>query len=349
MTSLSKSAFLFLSIAAMLFCACSGEQQQEAPGASAETANTVDTAESSPPPAPPVAQKQYVSDPLSKMIYEIDLSENKITNRFPADDNLRVMQYDVGKDLIYLGLDGPNAGLKVFDPTSNETLETFEFPKPVSDMLFHPIKHYLFIVSEDSTNFMAFNCDSMKIEQDFAIHVVDRGFVGPMRIEPGPIGKVITANGDRASLTQIFTESRYMAQTVTIKDAKRIDYAVFALDGNASYSVDTEQGKLFKVRFGTGDLLGTKEGLDKPRFLQLDVNSNTVIMVVGETTVLMLHPDTFAEMGRVDLSDNGNRILSLEIPPRANFAEVITEYKGVSRWIRFDIKNWGITRLVELI
>ena len=63
----------------------------------------------------------------------------------------------------------------------------------------------------------------------------------------------------------------------------------------------------------------------------------------------MINPDTFRETGRVNLSEHGDNIISLLIPPRANYAELLLDYKGVTRWMRFDLQNWQPTRLVELL
>lgn len=340
---------------ALLLClsivivSCSGGEKNANREPGSEPSTVADTTTKAAAAVAPVARKQYVYDAHSHTIYGIDLEEDKIESRFLVQGDLKSIAYDVARELIYKGYGGKNSGLEVFDPEGTKVVATYQFPQPVSDMLFHPIKRYLYIVSEDSTNFIAFNCDSMTVEQNFPLHVIDKGFVGPIHIQPGPAGKVITANGDRASLTQVFTDKNYLQQTVTLNLAKRIDYAVFSRDGNASYSCDTKSGALFKVQFGTGEMLAQKEGLDRPRLVQLEVNSNTVVLVVGKTKILMLHPDTFTEMGSVDLSEHGDDILSLEIPPKANFAEVLMDYKGVTRWMRFDINNWERTRLVELI
>jgi hypothetical protein len=95
-------------------------------------------------------------------------------------------------------------------------------------------------------------------------------------------------------------------------------------------------------------MLAQKDGLDNPRLIQFEVNSRTVVVVVGKTKVLMLNPDSFAETGQIDLSDEGNEILSLFIPPKANYAELTMDYKGVTRWLRLDIRTWERMRMVEL-
>jgi DNA-binding beta-propeller fold protein YncE len=339
---------LFVS-AFMLTVACSGGGEKAEEQTTATQSVTSDTSSKETPAVAPVARKQYVYDPRSQTIFGIDLDDNKIVDRFMVNKSLVKIAYDVAQELIYKGYGEPTPGLQVFDPEGNKVITTIKFPEPVSDMLFHPIERDLFIVSEDSTNFKVFNCDSLTIDQSFPLHVINKGFVGPIRIQPGPSGKVITANGDRASLTEVFTEKNYMQQTVKIHDASRIDYAVFTLDGAASYSCDSKKGMLFKVRFGDGKILAEKDGLDNPRYLQIEVSSNTVVVVVGKAEVLMLHPDTFTEMGRVNLADQGDEILSLEIPPKANFAELTMDYKGVTRWLRVNISNWEVTRLVELL
>jgi hypothetical protein len=89
--------------------------------------------------------------------------------------------------------------------------------------------------------------------------------------------------------------------------------------------------------------------LDNPRHVQFEVNTRTLAVVVGKTDVLMLNQDSLAETGRVNLEQYGENILSLLIPPKANYAEITMDYKGVTRWLRFDLKTWQPTRLVELI
>ncbi len=345
-----KLMFALVVSAIMLTIACSGGGAEKTEEQASTTPTTMsDTSSRKPPAVAPVGRKQYVYDPRSLTIFGIDLDDNKITDHFMVNKSLVTIAYDVAQELIYEGYGEPTPGLQVFDPEGNKVIATLKFPEPVSDMLFHPIKRALYIVSEDSTSFKVFNCDSLAIDLSFALHVINKGFVGPIRIQPGPSGKVIMADGARASLTEVLTDNNYMQQTVKIHDADRIDYAVFSLDGAASYSCDSKKGMLYKVRFGDGKILAEKDGLDDPRFLQIEVSSNTVVVVVGKSEVVMLHPDTFTEMGRVNLADQGDEILSLEIPPKANFAELTMDYKGVTRWIRVNISNWEVTRLVELL
>ncbi|TFH63985.1 MAG: hypothetical protein E4G91_07210 [Candidatus Zixiibacteriota bacterium] len=95
-------------------------------------------------------------------------------------------------------------------------------------------------------------------------------------------------------------------------------------------------------------MLTQKEGLDNPRLIQLEVNSRTVVVVVDRTKVLMLNPDSLTETGKADLSDYGDDVLSFFIPPKANYAELTMNYKGVTHWLRLDIRTWEPMRMVEL-
>ena len=332
---------------ALLGCADDGDKRP-APGTQQEAA-AVDSTLATTVTAPPVAMTQFVLDPQSGKIFELNLTDNSIADQFPAQDDLVAIAFDYMGRKLYKGFAGPQPGLEVFDTETYETIKRGDFAKPISAMLFHPIKRHLFIVSEDSTNLIVFNCDSLGIEQDFPLHVTDKGFIGPTTLEPGPQGKIITANGARASVTQIFTDNSYMYQTVTNLATDYVDCAVFSRDGVSSYSCDTKRGSIYKIQFGSGEPQGQKDNLDRPRLVQIEVSSNTIVVVVGENEVLMLHADTFVEIGRVSLEDYGDEILSLQIPPKANFAELLMDYKGVTRWLRFDIRTWENTRLIELI
>lgn len=337
----------------LLLIACSGDSEREpAPEAELETEVAEPTAQvdsTGKLTAPPVAMTQFVLDPKSRRIFRLNLTTDSVAASYPAEADLTCIEFDYMGRKLYKGYAGENPRLEVFDTKNEATIKQIEFPEPVSAMLFDPLKRHLYIVSEDSTRFKDFNCDSLGVEQDFPLHVVKKGFIGPITIEPGPAGKVITANGDRAAMTQIFTEHSYMYQTITNHLARHIDCAVFSWDGNSSYSCDTELGTLYKIQFGSGEVQAQKEGLDRPRQVQLEVNSNTVVLVVGDNELLMLQPDSFAETGRVKLDAYGDRILSLTIPPKANFAELLMDYKGVTRWLRFDIRTWENTRIIELI
>jgi hypothetical protein len=157
------------------------------------------------------------------------------------------------------------------------------------------------------------------------------------------------ANGPRASMTWMIPSAQYIFQTIAIHEAKSIDYAIFALDGTSAYCCDTKQGSIFKVQFNVGKVLSRKDGLNHPKEIQLDLNTNTVVVATGKNTLLMLQADSFAETGKVDLSDSGDELLTLFIPPKSNYAEATMDYKGVTRWIRFDLQTWKPIRLVELI
>lgn len=344
--------FVGLILAAILLAValigCSdGGDKRPAPGIQQETVEA-DSTPTTTVTAPPAAMTQFVLDPQTKRIFELNLTDNTIANQFPAQDNLEAIAFDYMGRKLYKGFAGPQPRLEVFDTETYETIKRVDFTKPVSAMLFHPIKRHLFIISEDSTNLIVFNCDSLGIEQDFPLHVTDKGFIGPTTLEPGPQGKIITANGARASVTQVFTDNAYMYQTITNNLTEYVDCAVFSRDGVSSYSCDTKRGSIYKIQFGSGEPQGQKDNLDRPRQVQIEVTSNTVVVVVGDNELLMLHADTFAETGRVSLEDYGDEILSLQIPPKANFAELLMDYKGVTRWMRFDIRTWENTRLIEL-
>ncbi len=333
-------------IVSLLVLSCSGDQERESP----EPEQLVDAKTASEPAAPPPrADRHYVLDEVTRTIYEIDLEKDEISNRFEAKDNLVCIAYDPVKRMLYQGFGAPDPALKLLNPATAEVVQAFEFPEPVTAMLFHPIKRCLYIISKDSTHFMTFDCDSLKMVESFPLHVVNRGFVGPISLSPGPGSRLITANGDRTSFSAIYPDAGYQMQTITNSLADRIDCAVFAFDGTAAYSCDTKKGSLFRIQFGSGEIQTQLDSLDRPRSVQIEVNSNTVVVVVGRNDVLMLHPDTFTETGRISLADHGDRIVHLEIPPKANFAEVLMTYKGVTRWLRFDIRNWEVMRLVELI
>jgi hypothetical protein len=316
-----------------------------------EAVEPVDTSrqEKQTPVRPPRAEYHFVFDPGTHTVFEIELTDNEISERFLVDPGVVAIAYDIRNQLIYRGYGGSKPGIDVFDPATSEVVKSLPLVEPITDLLYDPIVSRVYAISQDSTAFIEIDCDSMKIAQDFPLHVVNKGFVGPIRLSPGPAGKLITANGDRASVTQIFTQSNYMHQTVINSLADRIDHAVFSRNGQASYSCDVGKGMVFKVQFGTGEVLAQREGFDRPRHIQIEVRSNTVIVVTGQTDVLMLHPDTFVETGRKNLSDFGDAILNLEIPPKANFAELIMTYRGVKRWLRFDINTWENTRLIELL
>jgi hypothetical protein len=351
---LSKTLLTICLLAAFLAASCSSEKKSDKPAGGSSPAVTTASKQAEPAkttaePPLPQSDRYYVLDKQQRIVFEIDLKTNSISRRFVADGGVVAIAYDMGRDWIYEATGKPRPGLDIFDPKAGKLVQRFEFIQPPSDILFHPIKRHLYIISEDSTYFRVFSPDSMKMLFSFPLEVIEHGFIGPRVISPGPAGKLITANGARGAVTEIFTDNNYMYQTITIKEAGFIDNAVFSFDGKSSFSCDAKSGKIFRVEFGSGRIMAKKEGLDNPRLIQIEVKSNTIVVAVGKNTVIMLNPDTFAETGKVDLSKYGDNILSMVIPPKANFAELLMDYKGVTRWLRFDVQNWEPMRLVELI
>ncbi len=332
---------------AICLWSCSRDNQNAAQKSA--SASNASQAAGTTPAQLPTSDKYYVLDKSQKTMFEIDLNTNKISNRYLLGDNVVAIAYDMGRNWVYEAVGMPKPSLRVFDPRQGRTINTLEFAQPPTDLLYHPIKKLLFITSEDSTYFRVFSPDSMKFLYYFPLTITDNGKIGPRNMSPGPSGKIITANGARASVTQILTDNKYLCQTIIIKDAKFLDNAVFAFDGNSFFSCDTKQGKIYHVMFGEGEILGTKDGLDRPREIQFEVTNKTLVAVAGKTDVLMLNPDTFFQTGKVDLSQYGDDILTFSIPPKSNYAEVTMDFKGVIRWIRFDLKTWQPLRLVELI
>ncbi|MGB5106517.1 MAG: hypothetical protein WBP29_07025 [Candidatus Zixiibacteriota bacterium] len=299
---------------------------------------------------PPRSDSYFVLDPRNKKtIFGIDLNTNTVSGRYLRNDNIVAIQYDAGRNWIYEAVGNPTPGLDIYDVAQQKYVQKLRFPGAPSALLFHPLQRKLYLVSEDSTNFRYFDLDSMKIMLSIGLHIQDRAPIRPATLSPGPLGKLITANSAHPSVTAIFTENSFMHQTVIIHNAQHIDNAVFSFDGNSTFCCDTQQGAIFRVEFGTGKVLAEKYQLRRPRLMQIEVLSNTVVYVEGNTDLVMLNPDTFRETGRVSLAEYGDDILSLLIPPRANYAEVLLDYKGVTRWMRFDIYNWEPTRFVELI
>jgi len=333
-------------LAALLFSSCSGDKQpQKSSSAKAQSVSN-DTAKTQPPLAK--SDRYYVLDRKQKTIFEINLNTDSITQRFVLDDDVVAIAYDMKKEWVYEAVTKPNPGLKIFDPKTSKMIQSFDFPQPPSDILFNPIKRELYITSEDSTYFRIFMPDSMKTKYHYPLSINNARPVGPRVMTPGPAGWIYTANGSRASVTLLSTDGNYAYQTVILNGAKSVDNAVSSFDGKSAFCCDSKQGKIFRVEFGTGKMLSQKDGLDNPRLIQFEVNSRTVVVVVGKTKVLMLNPDSFAETGQIDLSDNGDEILSLLIPPKANYAELTMDYKGVTRWLRLDIRTWEPMRMVEL-
>jgi DNA-binding beta-propeller fold protein YncE len=333
-------------LAALLLWSCSGDKQpQKSSSAQAQSVSN-DTAKTQPPLAK--SDRYYVLDRKQKTIFEINLNTDSITQRFVLDDDVVAIAYDIEKERVYEAITTPKPGLKIFDPKTSKTIQSFDFKQPPSDILFHPIKRELYIASEDPTYFRIFLPDSMKTKYEYPLTINNALPVGPRVMTPGPAGKIITANGPRASVTLLSTDGNYAYQTVIIKGAKSVDNAVSSFDGKSAFCCDSKQGKIFRIEFGSGKMLAQKEGLDNPRLMQFEVDSRTVVVVVGKTKVLMLNPDSFAETGQIDLSDDGDEILSLLIPPKANYAELTMDYKGVTRWLRLDIRTWVPMRMVEL-
>jgi hypothetical protein len=334
-------------LAALLLWSCSGDRQpQKSSSANAAQSVSNDTAKTQPPLAK--SDRYYVLDKKQKTIFEINLNTDSITQRFVLDDDVVAIAYDMEKEWVFEAIRKPKPGLKIFDPKTSKMIQSFDFPQPPSDILFHPIKRELYIVSEDSTYFRIFLPDSMKTKRSYPLSINGNRPVGPRIMSPGPAGTIFTANGPRASVSLLTTDNKYAYQTVTLNGTKSVDNAVSSFDGKSAFCCDTKQGKIYRVEFGSGKTLAQKEGLDKPRLIQFEVDSRTVVVVVGKTKVLMLNSDSFAETGQVDLSDDGDEILSLVIPPKANYAELTMDYKGVTRWLRLDIRTWERMRMVEL-
>ena len=298
---------------------------------------------------PPRSDSYYVLDDRSNTIYGIDLNNNTVFRRLLRSNHVVAIQYDAERDWVYEALGEPSSGLDIYDAANEKYVQKLRFPGAPSGLLFHPIQRKLYVVSKNSTNFRRFDPDSMKFTLTIPLHLQERAPIGPVSISPGPQGKLITTNTAHPSVTQIFTEHNFMHQTVVIHNAERIDNAVFSFDGMSSFSCDTKQGALFRVEFGTGKVMAEKYKLNSPRLLQIEVLTNTLVYVEGKTEVVMVNPDTFRETGRVNLSEHGDNIISLLIPPKANYAELLMDYKGVTRWMRFDIQNWKPMRMVELL
>ncbi len=333
-------------LAALLLWSCSGDKQpQKSSSAKAKSVGN-DTAKTQPPLAK--SDRYYILDKRQKTIFEVNLNTDSITRRFVPEDDVVAIAYDMEKEWVYEAVTKPKPALKIFDPKASRIIQSFDFPQPPSDPLFHPIKRELYITSEDSTYFRIFLPDSMKTKYNYPLWISGGRPVGPRVMSPGPAGTIYTANGARASVSVLSTSGNYAYQTVTLRDAKFIDNAVSSFDGKSAFCCDSKQGKIFRVEFGSGKTLAQKKGLDNPRLIQFEVNSRTVVVVVGKTKVLMLNPDSFAETGQIDLSDDGDEILSLFIPPKANYAELTMDYKGVTRWLRLDIRTWEPMRMVEL-
>jgi DNA-binding beta-propeller fold protein YncE len=333
-------------LAALLFWSCSGDKQpQKSSSAIAQSVGN-DTVKTQPPLAK--SDRYYVLDRKQKTIFEINLNTDSITQRFVLDDDVVAIAYDMEKEWVYEAVTNPKPGLKIFDPKTSKMIQSFDFPQPPSDILFHPIKRELYIVSEDSTYFRIFLPDSMKTKYNYPLSINNGRPIGPRVMSPGPAGTIITANGSRASVTLLSTDGNYAYQTVILNGAKSVDNAVSSFDGKSAFCCDSKQGKIFRVEFGSGKTLARKDSLDNPRLIQFEVNSRTVAVVVGKTKVLMLNPDSFAETGQIDLADHGDDILSLLIPPKANYAELTMDYKGVTRWLRLEIRTWEPMRMVEL-
>jgi hypothetical protein len=338
--------FILFSFVALVILSCSGDKQpRKTPEGNTSGAGTSATSNQ-----PGMAQSShyYVLEKKLKTIFEIDLSNNKVSRKFALDDDVVAIAYDMDKEWVYEAIGGPLPGLKILDPKQSKVIHSFDFPQPPSDILFHPIKRELYITSEDSTDFRIFMPDSLKTKFEYPLWITGGRPVGPRTLSPGPANRIYTANGARASVSVLTTDNNYAYQTVLLKGAKFIDNAVSSFDGNSSYCCDSKQGKIFRVEFGTGNILGEKSGLNNPRLIQFEVDSRTVVVVVDKATVLMLNSDSFAETGKVDLSEYGDEILSLFIPPKSNYAELTMDSKGVTRWLRLDIRTWAPTRMVEL-
>lgn len=325
---------------------------QQVPPSSGKTTTSVisgDTSTTRVSVMPPRSDSYYVLDSRTNTIFGIDLNSDKVFRRLLRSNEVVAIQYDAERDWIYEAIGGSNSGIDIYDAANESYIQKYRFPGAPSGLLYHPIQRKLYVVSQDSTNFRRFDPDSMKFTLTIPLHLQERAPIGPVSLSPGPLGKLITTNSKHPSVTQVFTEHNFMHQTVVIHNARKIDNAVFSFDGNSSFSCDTQQGAMFRVEFGTGKVMAEKYDLNAPRLVQIEVLTNTVVFVEGNTDVVMINPDTFRETGRVNLAEYGDNIISMLIPPRANFAELLLDYKGVTRWMRFDLQNWKPTRLVELL
>jgi hypothetical protein len=341
-------SFSLCFLAALLLGSCSGDKQPQKSSAAQAKAQSASSDVAKTQPPLPKSDRYYVLDKKQKTIFEINLNADSISQRFVLSDDVVAIAYDIEKERVYEAVAQPKPGLKVFDPKTTKIIQSFDFPQTPSDILFNPIKRELYIISEDPSYFRIFFPDSMKTGRSYPLTVSNGRPVGPRVMTPGPGGRIYTANGPRASISLVTTDRNYAYQTVILNGAKNIDNAVSSYDGNSAFCCDSKQGKIFRIEFGSGKMLAQKEGLDNPRLIQLEVDSRTVVVVVGKTEVLMLNSDSFAETGKVDLAEYGDEILSLVIPPRANYAELTMDYKGVTRWLRVDIHSWERTRMVEL-
>lgn len=321
--------------------------QNQAPAQPVTTSPNSDTPGTT--PIAPLSESYYVLDPRSNTIFGIDLNSNAVVKRLVRPDKIVAIQYDESRNWVYEALDDPNAGLDIYDATRDKYVQKLRFPGAPAALLYHPVQQKVFLVSEDSTNLRVFDPDSVKITLSIPLTIQNREPIAPFTLNPGPAGKIISANSANPSVTQILTANKYLMQTVIINTAEHINSAVFSYDGNSSFCCDTKLGAVYRVEFGTGKIMAEKHQVDKPRMLQIEVTSNTVVAVTGEAELLMMNPETLRETGHVDLSQYGESILSFVIPPKANYAELLMDYKGVTRWVRFDIQNWQPTRLVELI
>jgi hypothetical protein len=352
---MKKNIFsLGLCLTSLFLWSCSSDKQPQKSASAQAQSISVDTAKTQPPLAR--SDRYYVLDRKQKTIFEINLDTDSVTQRFLLTDDVTAIAYDAEKDWVYEAVAKPKPGLTIFDPKAAKVIKSLDFLPPPSDILFHPIKRELYITSEDSSYFRIFLPDSLKMKISYPLTIPGAASgaksstrpVGPRMMSPGPGNTIITANGSHGSVTQLSTSGNYAYQTLIVNGAKSIDYAVFSFDGKSALCCDSKQGKIFRVEFGSGRMLAQKEGLDNPRLIQFEVNSRTVVVVVGKTKVLMLNPDSFTETGQIDLSNEGDEILSLLIPPKANYAELTMDFKGVTRWLRLDIRTWEPMRMVEL-
>jgi hypothetical protein len=316
----------------------------EAQTGAAENSNTAKS-----PPLPPLSTSYFVLDPQTNTVFELKRTDGTILHKYAQKAPVVAIAFDTEKNLLYEAIGGKNPGLSIFDVSARKFIKQLHFPQQPSAMFFHPTQRRLYMVSADSSYFSVFDADSMKFDFDIRMRIQNNRAIGPTTLEIGPLNKLVTANGKNASVTQILTENRYMYQTVVMNKAYEITSAAFSFDGNSAFATDTQQGAIFRIQFGSGKYLAEKYKLVKPRDVCFDVNSRTVCVVENNNEVAMYNPDTFAETGRVSLSKYGDKILKMNIPPHANYAELLLDYKGVTRWLIMDLSNWEMLRFTELI
>ncbi len=348
-------------VTSMLLVSCGGEsgsrsqsqeQNQQATPAQNQPAsgNTSEGAAGEQmPPKPALSNSYFVLDQKTNTVFELNRNSGEVLKRYIRKDPIVAVAFDTDRNQLYEAVGGKKPGFKVFDLSKGEYIEQYEFPDEPSGMFFHPTQHKVYVVSPDSSAFHVYEPDSSKFTFEMTMRIHNDRRIGPSTIAVGPLNKLVMADTKMPAVTQVLTENKFMYQTVIIHDANEITSAAFAFDGNSAFVTDTEQGAIFRIEFGSGKYLAEKFGLKRPRLVRFEVSSQTVCVVENDVEVAFYNPDTFAETGRVNLQQYGDKILSLEIPPHSNYAELLLDYKGVTRWLIVDIRNWEMLRFAELI